>query len=123
MTVDCWVILFGKIFPGSIWHSAEKCESLRPISDWVLLKGGLENRMEKRNGKWNGKLKKLCQYNIFFSCKYTLSVNFTLDGKVQQCLIIGSKWNIFVTDTLFLSSFKKKKFLYFIKQNCDISGK
>ncbi len=35
-------------------------------------------------------------FSIFL--KDTLSVSFTFAGKVQQCLVTGSKWNIFVTD-------------------------
>ncbi len=35
---------------------------------------------------------------FLFKPKYTLSVCFTFVGKVQQCLVTGYKWNIFVTD-------------------------
>ncbi len=37
--------------------------------------------------------------DFFFFPKDTISVNFTFAAKVQQCLVTGSKWNIFLTNT------------------------
>ncbi len=70
-----------------------------------LKKMGYYQKAGKRNGKLNGKMEwkmeKLYQTHInlmifTFLLKDTLSVSFNFDGKVQQCLVTGSKWNIFV---------------------------
>ncbi len=62
---------------------------------------GLENGMENATENEKVVSTHIRVYNLiifFFFPKCTLSVNFTFAGKVQQCLVTGSKWNIFVTD-------------------------
>ncbi len=67
---------------------------------YLWKEGGLKLLSPKSHADYIHKPSRL----FFIFPKDTLSVSFTFTGKVQQCLVTGSKWNIFVTDPVLKST-------------------
>ncbi len=91
-TAKCsgWIHIFVCVHTGCIWRVLLKC-GLDWKTEWKT-EWKMEQKMEKYQIHIN-----LIIFSFF--PEYTLSVSFRFAGKVQQCLVTGFKWNIFVTNS------------------------